>query len=98
MKSSTVFKEFPNANLSISRFNKNEDWKLQFLEWDISLDDITLSDSSNRFRDANTVIDTYSKRSIEYNNAGIVNILYDNIFTYSGCMVLLSCGIVYGIL
>lgn len=93
-----IFKEFPNTETNFSRFNTNTDWKLQFIEWDIELDKIDTQDSNFHFRDANIVFKKYSKKSTTFNDAGIINVFYDNSFQFATAIAILVHGIVYGIL
>ena len=94
----SVFKSFPTSIFSITRFDKNDNWKMQFVEWDIDPDKLTLNDDGFYFRDANLVFDKYSSRSAELNDSGVLNIFYDNIFTYTSFVVIITHVVIYGIL
>ncbi len=98
MNNKIVFKEFPNLIDNFSKFETNQNWKLQFVEWDVELDKLDTNDSHNYFRDANLVFEKYSKKSSTLNDAGVINIFYDNIFQYSAALTIIVHGIIYGIL
>ena len=94
----TVLKKFPKTPYSLYKFEPNPDWKLQFIEWDIDLDKIDIQDSNNYFRNANLVFEIYDSKSSDLNEAGVINMFYDNIFQYVIVLLFIVYCFVYGIL
>jgi len=94
----TVLKKFPKTSYSLYKFESNPDWKLQFIEWDIDLEQIDIQDSNNYFRNANLVFEIYDSKSSDLNEAGVINMFYDNIFQYIIVLLIIVYCFVYGIL
>jgi hypothetical protein len=94
------FKGFTKITGYILSFKPNEFWRTQFLEWDIEPTQVDIMDKNGLFQRANYIYKKTISQASSYNHAGIVNLLYDNIFQYLVALIIIvqSSEIIVGFL